>query len=251
MRKKKIVVVLPAYNASKTLKKTYENIPKGSYKEIILVDDGSTDRTVKIAKELGIRYFVHEKNMGYGANQKTCFRQALKKGAEIIVMLHPDYQYDPTILPSLTIPIEFGYADVVLASRILGDPERGGALQGGMPLYKFLANKLLTFFQNKLLGMHFSEYHTGYRAYSKEILRKINFNNFSNDYLFDNQILIECIKKKAKFREVPVKTAYFKEASSINFLRSLRYGVGVIGLTLRATFIGTSRNRLFPSRGSD
>jgi len=231
-KRKKIIVVLPSYNASLTLAKTYREIPKGSYDEIILVDDGSTDNTVKIAKKLGIKHFIHEKNKGYGANQKTCYKEALKRGADIIVMLHPDYQYDPTILPSLTVPIEYGYADVVLASRILGNPHYGGALEGGMPFYKFVANKLLTFFQNKMFGMHFSEYHTGYRAYSKKILKKINFNNFSNDYLFDNQMVVECIKKGAKFMEVPVKTAYFKEASSINLVRSLRYGFGIIALTV-------------------
>ncbi len=240
-KRKKIIVVLPSYNASKTLRKTYKKIPKGSYDEIILVDDGSTDGTIKIAEKLGIKYFVHQENKGYGANQKTCYMEALKRGADIVVMLHPDYQYDPAILPSLTVPIEYGYADVVLASRILGNPHYGGALEGGMPFYKFVANKCLTFFQNKMLNMHFSEYHTGYRAYNRKMLKKVNFNKFSDDYLFDNQMLIECINKKAKFMEVPVKTAYFKEASSINLARSLRYGLGVIALTISQKF-GLKRN---------
>ena len=245
---KKIIVVLPSFNASKTLTKTYKEIPKNSYDEIILVDDGSTDDTVKIAKKLGIRYFIHEKNKGYGANQKTCYKEALKRGADIIVMLHPDYQYDPEILPSLTVPIEYGYADVVLASRILGNPHFGGALEGGMPFYKFVANKFLTFFQNKMLGMHFSEYHTGYRAYSRKILKKVNFNKFSDDYLFDNQMLIECINKNAKFMEVPVRTSYFKEASSINLIRSLRYGFGVIRLTLSQKLGVARKSKKKPSK---
>ncbi len=232
-KRKKIIVVLPSYNSAKTLEKTVKDIPKGAFDEILMVDDGSTDNSIRVAQKLGIKYFVHEKNKGYGANQKTCYKQALKRNAEIIVMLHPDYQYDPKILPSLTAPIEYGYADVTLGSRMLGNPHFGGALQGGMPLYKFLSNKILTFFQNKLLGMHFSEYHTGYRAYNAKMLKKINFSKFSDDYIFDNQILLEFIKRKAKFIEVPVKTVYFKEASSINVFKSILYGLGVIKLTFK------------------
>lgn len=234
IKEKKVVIVLPAYNAAKTLQQTVQDIPKGSYHEIVLVDDASNDDTTQIAKKLGLKVFIHEKNRGYGANQKTCYTQALKMGADIVVMLHPDYQYDPKILPSLTTPILYDYADVVLGSRILGDPHKGNALKGGMPFYKYVSNRMLTYFQNKLLGMYLSEYHTGYRAYSKKVLKEITYENFSDDYIFDNQILIACIQRKFRFMEVPVKTKYFKEASSINFKRSMQYGFGVIQNTLVA-----------------
>jgi glycosyltransferase involved in cell wall biosynthesis len=226
--KKKIIVVLPAYNAERTLKQTIEDIPKNTYDEIILVDDASHDRTAQVAKKLGLITIVHAKNQGYGANQKTCYREALKRGADIIVMLHPDYQYDPKILPSLTAPLLYDFADVVLASRILGDPHKGGALRGGMPFYKYAANRFLTKFQNSILKISLSEYHTGYRAYSKKALEAVNFLKFSDDFIFDNQILVALIKKGLRFKEVPVATKYFPEASSINFKRSLKYGWGVI-----------------------
>jgi len=229
--KKKIVVVLPAYNAEKTLEQTVRDIPEGSYDEIILVDDASRDHTAEEAKRLGIHTIVHTENKGYGANQKTCYTEALKLGADIIVMLHPDYQYDPKILPSLTAPILYHYADVVLASRILGDPHKGGPLRGGMPLYKYLANRFLTRFQNFFLGMHLSEYHTGYRAYSREALEKVDFMHFSDDFIFDNEILIAFIQAGLTFKEVPVSTKYFKEASSINFKRSMKYGMEIISHT--------------------
>lgn len=233
-KEKKIIIVLPAYNAAKTLERTVHDIPENSYHEIILVDDASHDNTAQIAKKLGLKLFVHEKNRGYGANQKTCYSQALKMGAEIIVMLHPDYQYDPKILPSLTAPLLYEYADIVLGSRILGDPHTGNALKGGMPVYKYISNRLLTYFQNKMLGMHLSEYHTGYRAYSRSILEEINYQSFSDDFIFDNQILTACIQRGFRFMEVPVKTKYFREASSINFLRSMQYGIGVVKNTLMA-----------------
>jgi glycosyltransferase involved in cell wall biosynthesis len=233
-RKKKIIVVLPAYNAAKTLEKTYKAIPPGSYDEVIVVDDASNDSTAKVAKRLGLSLIVHPKNKGYGGNQKTCYNEALKRGADIIVMLHPDYQYDPSILPSMTAPLIYDYADVVLGSRILGDPHAGGSLQGGMPLYKFIANKFLTTFQNKLLHMHLSEYHTGYRAYSRKTLESIDYMSFSDDFIFDNEILIAFIKKKLRFFEVPVKTRYFKEASSINLRRSITYGSAIVKNTLKA-----------------
>ena len=219
---------MPAYNAAKTLKQTFLSIPKGSYDSVLLVDDGSSDNTKEVARKLKIELIIHEKNRGYGANQKTCYTEALKRKADVVVMLHPDYQYDPTILPSLTVPILYDYADIVLGSRILGDPHAGGALQGGMPFHKYIANRLLTMFQNKLFHMHLSEYHTGYRAYSRHFLEEIPFMSFSDDFIFDNQILISAIKRKMRFKEVPVKTKYFKEASSINFRRSLKYGASVI-----------------------
>jgi glycosyltransferase involved in cell wall biosynthesis len=235
-RKKKIIVVLPAYNAAKTLEKTYKGIPVGSYDEVIVVDDSSNDATATVAKRLGLPLIIHPQNKGYGGNQKTCYTEALKRGADIIVMLHPDYQYDPTILPSMTAPLLYDYADIVLGSRILGDPHAGGSIEGGMPIYKFIANKLLTTLQNKLLHMHLSEYHTGYRAYSRKSLQAIDFMSFSDDFIFDNQILIAYIKKGMRFFEVPVKTRYFKEASSINFKSSVQYGTAVIGNTLQARF---------------
>jgi glycosyltransferase involved in cell wall biosynthesis len=235
-KKKKIIVVLPAYNAAKTLEKTVKSIPEGSYDEVILVDDASKDNTAKIAKRLNLHTIIHPKNKGYGANQKTCYSAALKRGADIVVMLHPDYQYDPTILPSMTVPLIYDYADIVLGSRILGDPHAGGSLQGGMPLYKFVANKFLTGLQNKLLHMHLSEYHTGYRAYSRKTLEAIDFMKFSDDFIFDNEVLMACIKKKMRFFEVPVKTKYFKEASSINLKRSITYGTDVVKNTLKARF---------------
>lgn len=231
---KKIIVIMPAYNAEKTLRQTFRAIPKGSFDSILLVDDGSSDHTSVLAKSLGIETIIHATNKGYGANQKTCYQAALKRRADIIVMLHPDYQYDPAILPSLTVPIAYGYADIVLGSRILGDPHIGGALQGGMPMVKYMANRLLTAFQNYLLHMHLSEYHTGYRAYSRQTLKSIPFMSFSNDFIFDNEILVAAIKQHRRFKEVPVSTKYFKDASSINLRRSIKYGTLVILNTLKA-----------------
>lgn len=233
---KKVVVVLPAYNAENTLQQTVMDIPKDSYDEIILVDDASSDYTVKVAKDLGINTIVHIENKGYGANQKTCYREALKRDADIIVMLHPDYQYDPKILPSLTTPILYDYADVVLASRILGDPHKGGPIRGGMPIYKFLANRFLTKFQNFMLKMHLSEYHTGYRAYSCQALKSVAYEEFSDDFIFDNEILIACIQRGLRIKEIPVGTKYFKEASSINFKRSFTYGLQIIKNTCKVYF---------------
>jgi hypothetical protein len=185
---------------------------------------------------MGLYTIIHKKNTGYGGNQKTCYLEALKRKADIIVMLHPDYQYDPTRVPSMVAPLLYDYADIVLGSRILGDAHQGGALNGGMPIYKYIANRFLTIFQNKMLGMYLSEYHTGYRAYSRKMLESIDFINFSDDFIFDNQLLIASIQKGLRFAEVPVKTKYFKEASSINVKRSIRYGTDVILYTLRAKF---------------
>jgi glycosyltransferase involved in cell wall biosynthesis len=234
LHKKKIIVVLPAYNAAKTLVKTYKAIPPGSYNEIFMVDDASHDTTVAVAKKLHIQTIIHPKNKGYGANQKTCYTEALKRGADIIVMLHPDYQYDPAILPSMTAPLIHNTADIVLGSRMLPASRMVDSLRAGMPLYKFIANRLLTTFQNKMLHANLSEYHTGYRAYSRKSLESIDFMRFSDDYIFDNQLLIAYIKNQMRFSEVPVKTRYFKDASSISFKRSIIYGSAIVINTVKA-----------------
>jgi glycosyltransferase involved in cell wall biosynthesis len=224
----KIVVVLPAFNASKTLEKTVREIPVGIVDEIVLVDDCSTDCTVEIAGNLGIRHILrHEKNRGYGGNQKTCYKKALELGADITVMLHPDYQYTPhLILPMVTL-IGSGLYHVVFGSRILGK----GALKGGMPLYKYMSNRLLTFIQNILMDQKLSEYHTGYRAFSKEVLQKIDFDNNSDDYIFDNEMVALIFHNRYEIAEITCPTRYCIEASSINFRRSVTYGLGVIRIS--------------------
>lgn len=218
---KRVAVVLPAYNASKTLATTYNEIPKEVVDEFILVDDHSIDATAELAKSLNIETHIHNSNMGYGANQKTCYREVLKKNIDIIVMVHPDYQYTPKLLRSMCSMLADEVYDIVLGSRILN----GGALKGGMPLYKYVANRILTFLENMLLGAKLSEYHTGYRAYRREVLEKINFDRFSNDFIFDNQFLISAIKLELEIGEVSCPTKYFNEASSINFRRSAKYGL--------------------------
>lgn len=225
---KKIVIVMPAYNASKTLEQTYKEIPPGCYDEIILVDDASRDSTVKLAKKLNLVVKKHPKNKGYGANQKTCYTEALARGADIIIMLHPDNQYDPGILPNIALPIIKGQADVVLASRFIRDPLKGGPIKGGMPLYKFIANKCLTILENMILRTYFSEFHTGYRAFSREALESIKYKENSDDFVFDNEIIVQLIIKKMRFKEVGVLTRYFKEASSVNFFTSVKYGLGIL-----------------------
>jgi len=226
----KIIVVMPAYNAEKTLKKTFEEIPHGVVDEVILVDDCSQDGTAGLAKEIGVRHIIrHDKNKGYGGNQKTCYDAALSLGADIVVMLHPDYQYTPRLIPVLAELIASGTYPVVLASRILGM----GALQGGMPIYKYVANRLLTFIQNLFLRQKLSEYHTGYRAYSAEVLRSINYHANSDDFVFDNQILSQVLMAGYAIGEVSCPTKYFKEASSINLQRSMVYGLGVLWVSLR------------------
>jgi len=224
MKKTKVVIVLPAYNAQKTLLKTYKDIKDEYKKNLILVDDSSLDKTVSIAKKLGIKVFIHKKNLGYGGNQKTCYKEALKLNPDIIVMLHPDYQYDPKLIPALVAMIESQNYDVVLGSRILG----GGALKGGMPLYKYLSNRFLTFFENLCTGVKLSEYHTGLRAYKAEVLKKIKFQKNSDDFIFDNQILLQIIAKNYRIGEISCPTKYFKEASSINFIKSIKYGIGCV-----------------------
>jgi len=226
----KIVVVLPAYNAAKTLQRTYEEINRSLVDEVILVDDASKDNTVAVAKGIGIAHIIcHEKNKGYGGNQKTCYEKALSLGADIIVMLHPDYQYTPALIAPMVAMIANGVYPVVLGSRILGR----GAIKGGMPLYKYLFNRLLTVTQNILMGQKLSEYHTGYRAYHKEVLQSIPFQQNSDDFVFDNELLAQIFYKGYEVAEVTCPTKYFAEASSINFSRSAIYGLGVLRVSLQ------------------
>ena len=216
---------MPAYNSAKTLEKTFFEIPPNIVDEVILVDDCSSDSTLKIAKKIGIHHIiVHRKNLGYGGNQKTCYSKALEIKADIIIMLHPDYQYTPKLIPAMAQLIAQGVYSVVLGSRILGN----GALKGKMPMYKYIANRILTFTQNLCTGKKLSEYHTGYRAFSKKVLKEINYQNNSNNFIFDNQVLSQIIYKGFEIAEITCPTKYFKEASSINFKRSVIYGLGVL-----------------------
>jgi glycosyltransferase involved in cell wall biosynthesis len=224
LHQKKIVVVLPAYKAARTLKQTYAEIPLDIVDELVLVDDASADETSQLARDLGMHVFVHERNLGYGANQKTCYREALELGADIVVMLHPDYQYDPRLISAMSGMVASGIYDVVLGSRVLG----GTALRGGMPLYKYVFNRLLTLFQNVLLGAKLSEYHTGYRAFSRKVLTTLPLLANSDDFVFDNQMLTEAVAFGFNIGEVSCPTKYFTEASSISFRRSVVYGLGVL-----------------------
>ncbi len=226
---KKIAVVMPAYNAARTLEKTYRDMPLEVVDEVILVDDFSHDQTVELARSLGIKVFLHDGNYGYGRNQKTCYTEALKSEADIIIMLHPDYQYTPKLVLSLASMIACGEYDVVLASRIIG----GGALKGGMPFYKYISNRLLTAFQNLLMGSKLSEFHTGYRAFSRKVLENLPLLENSDDFVFDNQMLAQISYFGYRIGEVSCPTKYFPEASSINFIRSIRYGIGVINTSLK------------------
>jgi len=221
---KKIVVVMPAYNAEKTLERTHNEIPFEIVDDVILVDDASRDRTSEISLSMGIRTLVHERNLGYGGNQKSCYRAALELGADIVIMIHPDYQYTPKLIPAMASMIAYGEFDTVLASRILGI----GALEGGMPLYKYIANRFLTFFENLLLGHKLSEYHTGYRAFTREVLKRLPLDRNSNDFVFDNQMLAQIIWFGYRIGELTCPTKYFEGASSINFSRSVLYGLGVL-----------------------
>ena len=226
---KRVIVVLPAYNAAKTLERTIAEVPAGIVDEFLLVDDASRDDTVGQAKRLGIPCIVHPLNRGYGGNQKTCYTEALRHGADIVVMLHPDYQYSPRLIGSMAWQVASGEYDVVLGSRILG----AGALKGGMPVYKYVANRFLTAVENLLLGIKLSEYHTGYRAFSRKLLETVPLNEDSDDFLFDNQILAQAVAFDFTIGEISCPTKYFPEASSINFRRSLTYGFGVLGTALR------------------
>lgn len=229
LKDKKICVVLPAYNAAATLEATYNEIPLSIVDEVVLVDDKSSDETVKVAGKLGIRHIIqHEENKGYGANQKTCYQTALSLGADIVVMLHPDYQYSPKLIESMCYLISNEVYPVVLGSRILGK----GALKGGMPRYKYFFNRLLTAFQNFVMNEKLAEYHTGYRAFSKEVLQSINFMANSDDFVFDNQMIAQIFYAGFEIAEITCPTKYFPEASSINFRRSVKYGFGVIHTSL-------------------
>jgi len=241
---KKIAVVLPAYNAERTLKATYNEIPFNIVDEVILTDDRSDDKTVKEAKELGIRHIIqHEKNKGYGANQKSCYNKALELGADIIVMLHPDYQYTPKLIEPICYIIANEVYPVVIGSRILGK----GAIKGGMPKYKYIANRFLTLFQNILMNQKLSEYHSGYRAFSKEVLESINYEVNSGDFVFDNQMLAQIFYKDFEIGELTCPTKYFEEASSINFRRSAKYGLGVLITSIQYSFakLGLGKAKIF------
>jgi len=243
---KSIVVVMPAYNAARTLEKTVRELPD-MVDTIILVDDKSNDETVRIARDLGLRVFVHDKNYGYGRNQQTCYREALAAGADIVVMVHPDYQYTPRLVTPMASMIAYGVYDVVLGSRILG----GGALRGGMPFYKYVANRLLTAFQNSFTGAKLSEYHTGFRAFAKEVLTTLPLLENSDDFVFDNEMLAQCLSFGFRIGEVSCPTRYFTEASSINFSRSVKYGFGVLSTTLKLWLqrSGIAHYRLFSPAG--
>ena len=236
---------MPAFNAGRTLRLTYQELPRESYDLVILVDDGSTDDTVAVARELDLKLFVHDRNYGYGANQKTCYAEALREGADLVVMVHPDYQYDPRLLPEIVRPLREGAADVVLGSRLKG----GGALAGGMPWWKYLANRFLTGLENLAFGLALSEYHTGYRAYRREVLEAVAFPANSDRFIFDQEILAQVVAAGFRIVEVPVPTRYFPEASSAGFWASTRYGFGILWLLARylAHRSGLWRQRRFES----
>jgi len=232
-KKFKTVVVMPAYNAAKTIEKTVQDIPREFVDDIILVDDCSKDRTVEVTRNLGLKVIVHEKNTGYGGNQKTCYTEALKNDADIIIMLHPDYQYDARVIPSLVSFIKDGICDVMLGNRIRTRKE---AISGGMPLYKYFANRFLTIFENLILGQNLGEWHSGLRAYSKKVLQTIPWRNNSDDFVFDQQFLIQCAYFGFRIGDIPVPAKYFEEASSINFIRSIKYGIETL-LTITKLFL--------------
>jgi glycosyltransferase involved in cell wall biosynthesis len=243
---KRIAVVMPAYNAEKTLEATFRELPE--IVDIrILVDDSSADCTVELASALGLLVFVHDRNYGYGRNQQTCYREALASGADIVVMLHPDYQYNPALIPSLAGLVACGSCDVALGSRILG----GGALRGGMPLYKYISNRFLTAFQNLFCGAKLSEYHTGYRAFSREALLALPLLENSDDFVFDNEVLAQLLFFGFRIGEISCPARYFEEASSINFRRSVRYGFGVLATTLKFALqkLGLMQFRIFKKTG--
>lgn len=232
----KVIVVLPAYQAEKTLAQTVQDIPRDLVAEILLVDDCSSDQTVAVAQRLGITVHQHTRNTGYGGNQKSCYRLALDRGADIIVMLHPDYQYDPKLIRYFIDYIANDYFDVMLGSRIR---TRREALAGGMPRYKYIANRALSFFQNIVTGLNLTEWHTGMRAYRREVLESIDFMNNSDDFVFDSQVLFQIVRKKYRIGEIPVPVRYSPESSSISFRRSLRYGLGTVREALRHLFVSS------------
>ena len=243
LNRQRIAVVLPAYNAARTLRRTVDEIPMEIVDDVILTDDASCDETVRLAREMGLHTLRHKGNRGYGANQKTCYTAALSRGADIVVMLHPDYQYSPRLLTSMAAMIAFGEFDAVLGSRILGK----GALRGGMPVYKYASNRLLTFSQNLLMGEKLSEYHTGYRAWSRPVLSRLPLLACSDDFVFDNQMLAQCMHFGFRLGELSCPARYFPEASSINFRRSLTYGMGVLRTSVqyRLKHLGVARPPIF------
>lgn len=247
LQSRRITVVLPAYNAARTLRATFNEIPHEIVDDILLVDDGSTDDTIEVARSLGIHTLRHERNRGYGANQKTCYAAALERGADIVVMLHPDYQYAPRLVTAMASMIVSGHYDVVLGSRILG----GGALAGGMPKYKYFFNRLLTLIQNILMAQKLSEFHTGYRAWSRTVLERLPIQLCSNDFVFDNQMLAQAVWFGFRIGEISCPTKYFPEASSINFTRSMVYGIGVLTTSIQylAHRLGLHHSRLFTLPG--
>ncbi len=248
LHQKKIVVVMPAYNAAKTLEVTYHEIPLDVVDDVILVDDASRDDTADKARELGIHTIIHPENRGYGGNQKTCYAEALSKGADVVVMLHPDYQYSPRLITAMASMVVSGHYDLVLGSRILG----GRALKGGMPLYKYIANRFLTFIENLVLGVKLSEYHTGFRAFSSKLLDTLPLDGNSNDFIFDNEMLAQAVWFGFTIGEISCPTKYFEDASSINFRRSMKYGFGVLSTSFKFLMQrwGFGHSRLFTPRVS-
>jgi glycosyltransferase involved in cell wall biosynthesis len=246
-RTKRVIAVLPAYNAEKTLAATVGDIPAGSVDEVLLVDDGSTDGTVEIARAMGMTVLVHPENRGYGGNQKTCYREALARGADVVVMIHPDYQYDSRVIPHAVGFIELGICDVVLGSRIRSRDE---ALRGGMPVYKYLSNRILTVLENLALGQNLGDFHSGFRVYRREVLEAIPFERNSDDFVFDTQFLVQAVHFGFRLGDVPVPVRYFAEASSINFRRSLKYGLSTLGVVGRYWLhrLGLARSALFAPR---
>ena len=247
LNNQKIVVVMPAYNAEKTLRQTVAEIPRDIVDEIFLVDDNSSDHTVEVASELNLKVFRHKKNFGYGRNQKTCYSEALKAGADVVVMVHPDYQYSPNLIVPMAGMIAYGEYDVVMGSRILGK----GALAGGMPLYKYVANRFLTLAQNLLMNQKLSEYHTGFRAFRREVLENLPLEANSDDFVFDNEMIAQSVWFKYRVGELSCPTRYFDDASSINFSRSVKYGLGVLATSLkfRANRLNLAKTNIFQSRG--
>jgi glycosyltransferase involved in cell wall biosynthesis len=245
---KKVVVVLPAYNAEETIEKTYNELPFDIVDHVLMVDDKSADKTVIVAHRLCIETFTHDRNYGYGRNQKTCYLNALRHEADIIIMVHPDYQYTPRLVTAMASMIAYDVYDVVLGSRIIG----GGALKGGMPIYKYIANRVLTAFQNLLLGSKLSEFHTGYRAFSRKVLETLPLNENSDDFVFDNEMLAQIIYFKYRIGEISCPTLYFKEASSISFRKSVKYGIGVVMTSLKyfLNFYNFRKDHLFNPKGS-
>jgi len=246
---RRIVVVMPAYHAERTLRRTYDAIPHDVVDEVILTDDASHDATVQVARSLGIHTVVHETNRGYGANQKTCYAEALRRGADVVVMLHPDYQYEPRLVTPIASMVASGVYDIVLGSRILGGTTR----EGGMPLWKYVANRILTLVENLALGTKLSEFHTGFRAYSREALASMALLANSDDFVFDNQVLAQAVAQRMRIGEISCPTRYHPEASSIGFARSIRYGFGVLATSAAfvAWRIGLAHPRIFDSRPED